>query len=335
MSTHDSIEFPADAVPGTLPGDEADRLRELLAVAAGPASPGELAGEAAAVAAFRAARPTDTARAQTRSKPVMKSSFATRLGIKAAIATLAVTSMGGVALAATGNMPSPLPGNGKTAEERATDKAARDAERAADAAAREVEKAAKDAEKATDKAAREAAKAAEAHGFQGLCTAFAAHPAEGKGKWIDSTAFTRLRAASTAAGNTDDAAGLTAFCTTLLADAPVETPAEEPAATEAGGNGKAAANHGKGKDAEHGKDGTAPNNPENTGPTNSKGQGAERSAAAKSNGKSGLEHGNDGQDNSKDGLEHGAAGTNGQGAENGEAGQDHGRAGDAHPAAKS
>ena len=322
MSTHDSVRLPDDDLPGALPtGDPYDRLSDVLAAAAGPASPAELAGEAAAVAAFRAAHPAP-ARAEIRRKPVMKSTFATRLSIKAAVAAIAVTSMGGVALAATGNMPSPLPGNGKSAEERTADKAARDAEKLADDSVREIEQAEKDsakAEKAADKTAREAAKAAEAHGFQGLCTAFLAHPADANnGKWYESTAFMRLR---TAVGPEAVASDVRTYCDSLLADAAAETPADAPAeestTAEVETPGKAADNHGKGKDAEHGKDGMT--KAERTAVKEAR-QGAEDDGRA-----AGSEH-------SRAGADNGNAGDKGQGAENGEAGQEHGQAGLEHPA---
>lgn len=309
MSTHDQDPFA---------GSHNEALREVLAAAAGPASPSELAGEAAAMAAFRAARPCP-APAATRRRPAMKPKLAAVFTAKAAAVALVATSMGGVALAATGNVPDPLPG-GKSAAERLADKTDRDAEKVADAAARDLEDADKDAkgaDKADDKAAREAAKVAEAHGFTGLCTAFLAHSPDSKGKWMDSTAFTRLRTAAAAASEQLDldAVDLTAYCTAML-DAADEQPAQEPAAeavTEDDALGKAGLPHGKSDDATHGKAGQ-------------NGKGAE-------NGKAGdATHGKSATapDNGQGDARSAAGADNGSG--NGAAGE-HGKSGDALPAA--
>lgn len=80
---------------------EAEALTTLFATATAAPHPGELRGEAAALAAFRAARPSATT-GRTRLR-------ATLLTVKTAAAALAFTSVGGVALAATGGLPNPLP----------------------------------------------------------------------------------------------------------------------------------------------------------------------------------------------------------------------------------
>jgi hypothetical protein len=85
--------------------DGHDALRALLSAAAGPARPGELAGEDAAAAAFRAARAQSTAR---RSRWAAVPRYAT---VKVAVvaATLAAFG-GGVAVAAsTGHLPGQSP----------------------------------------------------------------------------------------------------------------------------------------------------------------------------------------------------------------------------------
>ena len=82
-------------------GPEAEALAALFATATAAPHPGELRGEAAALAAFRAARPV-AAGGRTRLR-------ATLLTVKTAVAALVFTSVGGVALAATGALPNPLP----------------------------------------------------------------------------------------------------------------------------------------------------------------------------------------------------------------------------------
>lgn len=69
-------------------------LVALLAAVRAGAGTGELDGEAAAVAAFR-----DTRRARRRRR--------VRIGVRTAVAALAASLTGGVALAATGNLPHP------------------------------------------------------------------------------------------------------------------------------------------------------------------------------------------------------------------------------------
>lgn len=93
---------------GTDPAEQA-ALRDLLANAASPARPGELRGEAAALAAFRAAHPASTVPARTR--PALTRRLARAMSIKAAVAALTLAGMGGVAVAAsTGSLPGPING---------------------------------------------------------------------------------------------------------------------------------------------------------------------------------------------------------------------------------
>jgi hypothetical protein len=81
------------------------RVADRLAMASAPAFPGELAGEDAAAAAFRAAQaPLPGRRSMTTSALVAK-----LLTLKAAVIAVAAVSAGGVALAAsTGVLPNPL-----------------------------------------------------------------------------------------------------------------------------------------------------------------------------------------------------------------------------------
>ncbi|MGQ0631812.1 MAG: hypothetical protein ACT4P1_12280 [Sporichthyaceae bacterium] len=80
---------------------EAAALRALLSLAGGPTRPAELSGEAAAVAAFRAAQPAPAAGTSW-----TRSTRAALLTVKTLAASLVLASVGGVALAATGT---PIP----------------------------------------------------------------------------------------------------------------------------------------------------------------------------------------------------------------------------------
>ncbi|MEV6306839.1 hypothetical protein AB0M02_46100 [Actinoplanes sp. NPDC051861] len=85
-----------------------DPLTQLLAAAKAPATAGELAGEDAAMAAFRAA--VDSPATPTRRVSMIKLTLAKLLTVKvAAIAFATTATVGGVALAsATGALPNPI-----------------------------------------------------------------------------------------------------------------------------------------------------------------------------------------------------------------------------------
>ncbi|MFB8239372.1 hypothetical protein ACFC58_22760 [Kitasatospora purpeofusca] len=93
-----------------------DRVARVLAAAAAPATGGELAGEEAALAAFREARLASAAAVPAAPAPVRRRSMATAtltraFSTKAAAVVLGATALGGVAVAAgTGNLPVPLGG---------------------------------------------------------------------------------------------------------------------------------------------------------------------------------------------------------------------------------
>ncbi|MCM3884525.1 hypothetical protein, partial [Frankia sp. R82] len=81
-----------------------DPLADLLAAASAPARDGELDGEQAAVAAFRAARLGHVP--QPRRKPMLKLMLANALATKVAAAAVGATVLGGAAVAAsTGALP--------------------------------------------------------------------------------------------------------------------------------------------------------------------------------------------------------------------------------------
>src|SRR5918992_1805273 len=109
ISRHDAERILREAASGPRPGQ--DPLTAFLAAAAGPARDDELAGEEAAVTAFRAARGAARTRRRLRIAQVLTVKAAVALGLTA-------TAAGGVALAAgTGALPGPL-GDRQPAVER-------------------------------------------------------------------------------------------------------------------------------------------------------------------------------------------------------------------------
>ncbi|MFD0272709.1 hypothetical protein ACFVHB_02220 [Kitasatospora sp. NPDC127111] len=91
-------------------------VAHVLAAAAAPAVAGELAGEEAALAAFREARlaPAPAVSASpVRRRSMATATLARAFSTKAVAVVLGATALGGVAVAAgTGNLPSPLGGSG-------------------------------------------------------------------------------------------------------------------------------------------------------------------------------------------------------------------------------
>ena len=233
----------------TDPIPQTPALHELLQAAAAPALPGELRGEAAALAAFRAAHRPVT---ETRSVPFMNR-MTRVLTVKAAALTIAVTGMGGVALAAgTGTLPvpadTPIVGSEAKAEKKAK-KAKADHE-----------------EKVRD--------------WSGLCTAATEGNAlNNPGKAAESTAFTRL---ITAAGGITQ---VPAFCAGILGT--TLPPVENPVATaEEIEHGKSA---GAGKENAPGQ--TKPDGEPATGKGKASAPGQVKKEGQTAPGASGEEHG--------------------------------------------
>lgn len=216
----DEVEDILALVPGATAA-EADALVALFAGATGPIRPGELPGEAAAVAVFRATQPVPAVVSRT------SRARAAALTVKTAIAALALTSVGGVALAATTDvLPAPLTighspeklrdSRGSTGN---TDGDA-DGDATGTIAVRDAAKAAAAQDRADAKAGREAS-------YAGQCRAFNAG-ARNNGKAAENPAFARLVAAAPG-GN------VAAFCSALTA--------ETPAAGNAPSKGKSAEAH--------------------------------------------------------------------------------------------
>jgi hypothetical protein len=172
---------PADAPSAYAP------VARLVKAARGPATPEELAGEAAAIAAFTAAVHADPSTLVPR-RATMPSKL---ISVKAAAAVLAaVLSVGGVAAAATGLLPD-------RAAQQATDHASSAA--GGGSAAQAQGNGGQGTANGPD--ATGAAKA-------GLCQAWQSGQGSTNGKRMDSTAFQAL---ATAAGGADKVA---AYCQT-------------------------------------------------------------------------------------------------------------------------
>jgi hypothetical protein len=114
MNTHERRPFDPEAAEQLLTGHpRAERVSRLLAerlsAASTAALPGELAGEHAAVTAFRVAADVDLALRPGRGSMIKTALMAKLLTVKAAAIAIAAVSAGGVALAAsTGVLPNPM-----------------------------------------------------------------------------------------------------------------------------------------------------------------------------------------------------------------------------------
>ncbi|MEU9042450.1 MULTISPECIES: hypothetical protein [unclassified Kitasatospora] len=117
-----AVAAPSAGQEASLTGPDGGpgQLARVLAAAAAPATAGELAGEEAALAAFREASLTpDPVVTPVRRRSMATAALARAFSTKAAAAVLGATALCGVAVAAgTGNLPSPL--SGGTAEPERT-----------------------------------------------------------------------------------------------------------------------------------------------------------------------------------------------------------------------
>ncbi|MFE6056901.1 hypothetical protein ACFQ6N_39700 [Kitasatospora sp. NPDC056446] len=111
-----AVAAPSAGQDASLTGPDGGpgQLARVLAAAAAPATAGELAGEEAALAAFRAASLTpDPVVTPVRRRSMATAALARAFSTKAAAAVLGATALCGVAVAAgTGNLPSALGGGG-------------------------------------------------------------------------------------------------------------------------------------------------------------------------------------------------------------------------------
>lgn len=200
-----------------------DPLTDLLAAAASPPRRGELAGEQAAVMAFRDARqPTMP---QSRRRSMLKTALAKAATAKAAVVVAALAGGGGVAFAAGGgHLPGGAaerhPAGGAPASATASAHARTpDAERHSVGSGRHgapipqpspTHPAAKPSSATPD--------ASPSPDLRGLCTAFRAGVGDNPGKALDNPAFTVL---IKTAGGKDNVAS---YCATLLSTRPGRPP---------------------------------------------------------------------------------------------------------------
>jgi hypothetical protein len=213
-------------------------LNDLLVAAAAPARDGELAGEHAAVTAFRAAR-LETA-LQPRRPSMLKTLLAKLLTAKiaAAAAALAVAAGGVATAAATGYLPTPLGGNSTVAPTHSSTPTTSGRPSPAGTGERD-----------DHGAAPPPGSPSPSPSLTGLCNAYTAGAGSEHGKALDSPAFGTL---ITAAGGKDK---VDAYCATLLADRRGQASATVTATPPAGADG----GHGN---QGHGGNGSATNHPD-------------------------------------------------------------------------
>jgi hypothetical protein len=218
MSAHRSRRFDRRAAEQLLSGEPvtgSPALNDLLAAAAAPARDGEVAGEHAAVAAFRAARFEPVP--QRRRGSMIKTVLAKLLTAKIAAAAAAVAvAAGGVAVAATGYLPpsfggdsTVVPSNSSTATTSASDSSDHHSSGGGNTGDRGA-----------------SASSVPTPSLVGPCRAYTAGADHGKA--LDSPAFAAL---ITAAGGRDS---VDAYCTTVLAgqhEEPTTTTTAEPTTT--------------------------------------------------------------------------------------------------------
>ncbi|MFC0548284.1 hypothetical protein [Kutzneria chonburiensis] len=199
MSTHDRRpdRRTAEEMLDGAPAAGGHPLNALLAVAAAPARDSELAGEHAAVAAFRAARLTSAAQPR---RPLLAKLFSAKLA--AVVAVLAVAA-GGVATAAViGYLPGPLGGNSHVAPPSRT----------GDPGSSAVAPPPTSHPTTTEHENGAApTSGSPSPSLTGLCNAFTAGAGSDHGKALDNPAFSAL---ITAAGGRDK---VDAYCADLLA----------------------------------------------------------------------------------------------------------------------
>jgi hypothetical protein len=178
-----------------------DPLAQLLAAAATPARPDELAGEEAAVMAFRAAnlaRPP-----QSRRRSMLSTALAKVATVKAAVAVVAVSG-GGIALAAgSGHLPG-VSGSDHHPTARP------DASATAGHHPTHSPASAGSADPGAAASHNSTPNGSPSPNLRGLCTAFTAGVGDNPGKALDNPAFTVL---INTAGGKDKVA---AYCATLV-----------------------------------------------------------------------------------------------------------------------
>lgn len=224
MSAHRSRHIDRRTAEQLLRGqpEQADALSALLSAAAAPATEGELAGEQAALAAFRSAPPAPVL--QPRRGSMIKTTLAKLLTVKIAAAAAGAVAAGGVAVAAaTGTLPTQSGGNATVPP---TTSQASQASQASDT----VSTAHSERPAATGDDQKTRSGATPSPSLDGLCKAYHAGVGADHGKALENPAFTVL---ITTAGGKDK---VSAYCTDLLGDKPGQAgnthPAPPPAAQQ-------------------------------------------------------------------------------------------------------
>jgi hypothetical protein len=181
-----------------------DRLADLLAALTAPPGRGELAGEDAAVTAFRAPRLASTP--ESRSNSMLKTTLAKIATAKAAI-VLAAVGGGGVALAAgSGHLP-----GADTPEHHAGDRSVTGSAHATGGHSMPSAHGSAAADRSAAAGQSVTPNGSPSPNLRGLCTAFNAGVGENPGKALENPAFTVL---ITSAGGKDQVG---TYCTALLA----------------------------------------------------------------------------------------------------------------------
>jgi len=219
MSTHDRRpdRRTAEQLLDGAPAAGGHPLNALLAAVAAPARDSELAGEHAAVAAFRAARLTSAAQPR---RPLLAKLLSAKLA--AVVAVLAV-AIGGVATAAViGYLPGPLGGNSHVAPPSRTSDPTTSA--AIPPLTTHPTTTTTTAENGDNNAAG-ASSGTPSPSMTGLCKAFTAGAGSDHGKALDNPAFSAL---ITAAGGRDN---VDAYCADLLVGQQKKSSATPPTTT--------------------------------------------------------------------------------------------------------
>jgi hypothetical protein len=214
MSTHRSHRIGRFTAERLLRGETAgpDQLAKLLAAAAAPAERGELAGEEAAVAAFREAHLVPAL--QPRKRSMIKTALLKFVTLKVAAAALSATAVGGVALAAgTGHLPEPLGGPAPSVRPTAT----HDTGKAPTAGDKHPS-----ASPSPSPSSSSSPSSSPSPSLVGLCRAYQAGAGDNPGKALDNPAFTHL---ITVAGGKDKVA---AYCADRLETRAGKAPASHP-----------------------------------------------------------------------------------------------------------
>jgi hypothetical protein len=194
-----------------------DALGEVLRASSAPAREGELAREGAAVAMFHSAHLDPVV--ASRREPMLSSTAGRSAALKAVIASIAAVTIasGGIALAASGNLPGTH--GPARADESITDSPSDDPTEPTET---ETDDPGSDGTEPTESptdtpTVTDAPSATPSPSLKGLCRAFSSGNKTEKGKALESPAFAAL---ISAAGGID---GVEEYCLTLLG-APAEHP---------------------------------------------------------------------------------------------------------------